>query len=618
MPKTVTGAELDLDDAPARDAELFIVDGNNLAYRAFFALPEELATTDGQPTNALLGFTNMLFKLLADYRPKGVAVAWDSRPVHRAAVAKEADVVYKEGRRPMPDLLREQFPHFRPIVEAFGYRNLEFEGWEADDVIATLATRADSSGIKTCVVSTDRDAFQLCSENVVLMMTPRGVADVNVYTPERVEARYGVTPEQVPDFIGLKGDTSDNIPGVPGIGDKTAGQLIAQYGSVEAVIEHASELSPARARNITENADTARLSKELATMRRDLDIDCDPAELVLAPPDRAELKEIFRRFEFRALLGRVDELDEAVPSAPLKVTGVEVPWREGELDFRGVVGFSALADRAAVAAGEGVVIGPRPDNVEGDLVVHDAKSLRVDARDDTLLAAYLIDPGRASYELDELAAEYGVELVPTPAADEETTKLVRHAETPRRLIGPLLERLDDRHVTELYRSVELPLTAVLAQMEETGVKIDTYRMGEITARLAERVEELESLAFEHAGGEFVLGSPQQLGRILFEQLGLPAGRKGKTGYSTDAKVLRGIRDAHPIVPVVEEWREYSKLLNTYLGPLPSMISPGSGRLHTTFNQTVAATGRLSTSDPNLQAIPIRTELGKEIRSAFIA
>ena len=618
MPKTLTGAELNLDDAPARDCDLFIVDGNNLAYRAFFALPEELATTDGQPTNALLGFTNMLFKLLADYRPKGVAVAWDSRPVHRAAVAEAADVVYKEGRRAMPDLLREQFPHFRPIVEAFGYRNLEFEGWEADDVIATLATRADSEGIKTCVVSTDRDAFQLCSENVCLMMTPRGVADVNVYTPDRVEARYGVTPDQVPDFIGLKGDTSDNIPGVPGIGDKTAGQLVAQYGSLESVIEHADELSPARRKNILENADIARTSKELATMRRDLDIDCDPAQLVLEPPDRAQLKEIFRRFEFRNLLGRVDELDEAVPSAPLKVTGIEVPWREGELDLRGVVGFAADPDRAAAANGDEVVIAQRPERVAGDLVVHDGKAQRVEPREDTLLAAYLIDPGRASYELDDLAAEYGVELVPTPAADEETTALVRRAETPRRLIGPLLERLEERGLVGLYRDVELPLATVLAQMEDVGVKIDTYRMGEITARLAERVEELESLAFEHAGGEFVIGSPQPLGRVLFEQLGLPAGRKGKTGYSTDAKVLRGIREAHPIVAVVEEWREYSKLLNTYLGPLPSMISEADGRLHTTFNQTVAATGRLSTSDPNLQAIPVRTELGREIRSAFVA
>src|SRR5881227_1959116 len=313
-PKTLTGAELDLNDAPSRDAELFLVDGNNLAYRAFFALPEELATTEGFPTNALLGFTNMLFKLLADYKPKGVAVAWDTRPVHRHAIAEEAEVVYKEGRRPMADLLAEQFPYFRPIVEAFGYRNLEFEGWEADDVIATLATRADEAAIKTTVVSTDRDAFQLVTDNVALMMTPRGVSDVQVYTPERVEARLGIRPDQVPDFIGLKGDTSDNIPGIPGIGDKTAGQLIAQYGSLEEVIEHADELTPARSRAVKEHAEQARAAKELATMRRDLELDCDPAELVLAPPDRSQLKEMFRRFEFRGLLSRIDSLDEALPA----------------------------------------------------------------------------------------------------------------------------------------------------------------------------------------------------------------------------------------------------------------------------------------------------------------
>src|SRR5207244_11616174 len=243
MPKTLTGAELQLDDAPAREAELFLVDGNNLAYRAFFALPEELATSEGFSTNALLGFTNMLFKLLSDYRPKGVAVAWATRPVHRTELSEE----YKSERRPMPDLLREQFPFFRPIVEAFGYLNLEFEGWEADDVIATLATRADEAGVKTCIVSTDRDAFQLVTDNVVLMMTPRGVQEVNVYTPERVEARLGVPPEKVPDLIGLKGDTSDNIPGIPGIGDKTAAELMIRHGSLEGVRGNADELAPARA-----------------------------------------------------------------------------------------------------------------------------------------------------------------------------------------------------------------------------------------------------------------------------------------------------------------------------------------------------------------------------------
>jgi len=626
-PKTLTGLELDVDDAPARDSELFLVDGNNLAYRAFFALPEELATTDGFPTNALLGFTNMLFKLLADYKPKGVAVAWDTRPVHRAAVAEAGDVVYKEGRRPMADLLREQFPYFRPIVEAFGYRNLEFEGWEADDVIATLATLADEAGIKTTVVSTDRDAFQLVTENVTLMMTPRGVSDVHVYTPARVEARYGIRPEQIPDFIGLKGDSSDNIPGIPGIGDKTAGQLVAQYGSLESVIEHAGELSPARKKNVIEHADQARMSKELATMRRDLDLGADPAQLVLSPPDRSELREMFRRFEFRNLLNRIDELDDAVPALERIVAGTAVPWREGELpeQLAGRVGLAIAGDRFALAQDDGVVVGAwRPELAsrlrDAQIVAHDYKALprlTMLPAEDTMIAAYLIEPGRPAYELDDLAAEYGVEALPEPATEEETAALVRAAEVPRRLAGVLRERLRERGSEQLYDRIELPLTAVLAAMEDAGVKIDTYRMGEITARLADRVEELESKAYELAGEEFMLGSTQQVARILFEKLELTPGRKGKTGYSTDTRVLQRIRQDHEIVPVLEEWRELSKLMNTYLGPLPTLLGV-DGRLHTTFNQTVAATGRLSTSNPNLQAIPIRTELGREIRSAFVA
>src|SRR5216110_2828887 len=611
MPKTLTGEELQLDDAPAREAELFLVDGNNLAYRAFFALPEEFATSEGFSTNALLGFTNMLFKLLADYRPKGVAVAWDTRPVHRHELLD----TYKIERKPMPGLLSEQFPYFRPIVEAFGYRNLEFEGWEADDVIATLATLADEAGVKTTVVSTDRDAFQLVSDNVALMMTPRGVSDVHVYTPERVEARLGIRPDQVPDFIGLKGDPSDNIPGIPGIGDKTAGQLIAQYGSLEDVLEHADELTPARSKAVTENAEQARAAKELATMRRDLGLDSDPTELVLSPPDRSQLKEMFRRFEFRNLLNRVDELDEAVPASALALEGVAVPWREGELTGSG--GFAADGDRAALAGEAEVVVGLRPERLDGDLVAHDAKALRVTAADDTMIAAYLIEPSRASYELDDLAAEYGLELHPQPETEEETARLVRHAAATLRLREPMLERVRERGHEQLYREIELPLTPVLAAMEEAGVKVDTYRMGEITARLADRVEELESKAYELAGEEFMLGSTQQVARILFEKLGLTPGRKGKTGYSTDTRVLRSIRGEHELVGLIEEWREYSKLLNTYLGPLPSMLGE-DGRLHTTFNQTVAATGRLSTTNPNLQAIPIRTELGREIRSAFVA
>jgi len=453
-------------------------------------------------------------------------------------------------------------------------------------------------------------------------MTPRGVSDVQVYTPERVEARYGIGPDRIPDFIGLKGDTSDNIPGVPGIGDKTAGQLIAQYGSLEGVLEHVDEQSPARRKNLSAFAEQARASKLLATMRRDLDLDCDPAELVLAPPDRSQLREMFRRFEFRALLGRVDELDEAVPARERITAGTAVRWREEPsnslLHGSGIAGIAASDDRIAVAQGDEVVVSPRPERLErAGLIAHDAKSVGVDAVDDTMILAYLIEPGRASYELDDLEAEYAVEVRPEPEAEEETAEIVRHAAATLRLRDPLLERVRERAAEPLYRNVEMPLVGVLRAMEQAGVRIDTYRMGEITARLADRVEELESQAYELAGEEFVLGSPQQLARILFEKLELTPGRKGKTGYSTDTKVLRSIRGDHAIVPVVEEWRELSKLLNTYLVPLPGMLGP-DGRLHTHFNQTVAATGRLSTSNPNLQAIPIRTELGREIRSAFVA
>jgi DNA polymerase I len=626
-PKTLTGDELVLDDGPVKGAELFLVDGNNLAYRAFFALPEELQTTDGQPTNALLGFANMLFKLLSDYAPRGVAVAWDTRPVHRAEIADAGDVVYKEGRKPMPELLREQFPHFRPIVEAFGYQNLEFEGWEADDVIATLATAADAAGIRTCVVSTDRDAFQLCSENISLMMTPRGVADVQVYTPERVFARYGVRPDQIPDFMGLKGDTSDNIPGIPGIGDKTAGQLIAQYGSLDSVIEHAGELSPARSKNVVEYAEQARMSKVLATMRRDLELGVDPGELVSSAPDRSTMKDIFRRFEFRALLGRVDTLDEALPAAkPTDEGSLVVPWREGVLAATpGELGVAVAAGRIAVASVAGVVVSDATlDELRrvvepAKVTSHDTKSLRLGqpAGDDTLLGAYLVDPGRSGYALDELAIEHGLELAPDPATEESTAALVCAAEASRRL-GPILrEKVRERGAERLYDEIELPLTVVLGEMEDYGIRIDTYRMGEITARLTDRVEELEVKTLEAAGEEFQLGSTQQLARILFDKLGLQPGRKGKTGYSTDARVLRDLRGDHPIIELIEEWRELTKLLNTYLLPLPTLLGP-DGRLHTTFNQAVAATGRLSTTNPNLQSIPVRTLLGAQIRSAFIA
>src|SRR5947208_9786836 len=285
--KQLKPSELDLNDEPAKACDIFLVDGNGLAYRAFHALPEELQTVDGQPTNALLGMANMLFKLLIDYRPRTVLVAWDERPEERIALSPE----YKAHRKPTPDLLRAQQPYFQPLVEAFGYINLRVPGKEADDVIGTLATRADAAGHRVCVVSTDRDAFQLASENVCIMMTPRGVSDVVVYTPDRIRRRYGIGPELIPDFIGLKGDTSDNIPGVPGIGEKTAADLLVQFGTLEGIYSSLADVPGAKRReSLRDAAEAAEKSKQLATIDRAVEIDVDLDSLVVSPPDRSGMK----------------------------------------------------------------------------------------------------------------------------------------------------------------------------------------------------------------------------------------------------------------------------------------------------------------------------------------
>jgi DNA polymerase-1 len=615
--------DLDLDDAPARRCDVFLVDGNGLAYRAFYALPEELQTVDGQPTNALLGTANMLMKLLVDYRPSVVLVAWDERPVDRLELAPD----YKAGRKPTPDLLRRQQPLMQPLVEAFGYRNVRFAGKEADDVIGTLARQAEQAGHHVCVVSTDRDAFQLASDQVCIMMTPRGVSDVVVYTPDRIRQRYGIGPDQIPDFIGLKGDTSDNINGVPGIGDKTAADLLVQFGSLEGVYEHLAEVSGDRRRQaLGEFEDQARTSKALATIDVNVPLDVDWEALAVSPPDRSSMAELFRRLEFRALLRRLDELEQAVPAAPGEaIEGEPVAWREAELgDIATLpreVGVAVAGDRVALApaAGETLVLAgaDRVLAALGDRVAitHGLHQPGLEPGGDTALAAYLADPNRSGYAIDELAQDAGVSL--EVQADAETVELVAGAVLAQRLHPALEERVRERGMEQLYRTIELPLAPVLGAMERVGIRVDGYRLAEIAAKLRDQVDELESRAYELAGGPFTLGSPKQLGEVLFERLGLPADRRGKTGYSTDARVLAKLRDSHPIIATIESWREQSKLLNTYLQPLPELVD-ADGRLHTTFSQTTAATGRLSSIRPNLQNIPVRTPLGREIRSAFVA
>ena len=563
--------DLNLDDAPAKQCDVFLVDGNGLAYRAFYALPEELQTVEGLPTNALLGLANMFMRMLMDYRPRTVLVAWDSKPTGRLEIAAD----YKAHRKPMPDLLRQQQPWFEPVVEAFGYRNLKVEGKEADDIIGTLARMAEDAGHKVCVVSTDRDAFQLASDNVCIMMTPRGVQDVVVYTPERIIQRYGIGPDVIPDFIGLKGDTSDNIAGVPGIGDKTAAELLIQFGSMEGVYANLDAVSGTKRRqSLADAAKDAADSKRLATIDREIPLDVDFDALVVAPPDRSTMKELFRTLEFRALLKRVDELEEALPGAPPSEPSdsVEIAWREGGVEelrsLGSEVGLAAAGDRLAASDGESAVVVTAPaarviEALRGTRVItHGLKHPALEPAGDTAIAAYLLDPGRSGYEIDDLAEESGVAV--QVGADEETATLVRGAAAARRLHPGLYSKLADRDLIGLYESIELPLIPVLGAMEAVGIRVDTYRLAEIAAKLADQVEELEARCHELAGGPFVIGSPKQLGEVLFERLGLPADRKGKTGYSTDARVLAKIRELHPIVDVVEQWREQSKLLNTYL------------------------------------------------------
>ena len=627
-------SDLDLNDAPARASRLFLIDGNSLAYRAYYALPEELATTDGFPTNALLGFANMLMRLLTDYHPEGVIVAWDTRPVHRL----ERFPGYKASRKPTPSLLKQQQPYLRPLVEAFGYRNVELEGYEADDVIGTLSLRADEQDIATCVISHDRDAFQLVSDRVCVLLSPRGVTDVHVYTPDRVEARYGIPPRLVPDFIGLKGDTSDDIPGVPGIGDKTAADLLIRFGSLEGIYANVDAVpGEKRRQTLIDHREDAERSKLLATIERNLTLDFEPQQALAEPPDRATMGELFRRFEFRGLLRRIDELEAAVPGAVVEREEHAVGAQRGDGDALG----SLLAEEAPVGiAGDGagllgvargdqaLLIEERaatPALIAGasPLVAHSFKQFGgalceagVVPAFDTELAAYLIDPGRSEYDLDDLLAEQG--LAVAGADGDGDAVLARRASGALLLHGPLAARIAERELGPLMQDIELPLVPVLCAMERAGVAIDTARMGEIAARVSEQVEALEQQAHELAGEPFALGSPKQLGEVLFERLGLPAGRRGKAGgYSTDQTVLARIRDLHAIVPIVEEWRELSKLLSTYLLPLPEMLGE-DGRLHTTFSQVTAATGRLSANRPNLQNIPIRTPLGRELRATFVA
>ena len=631
------------------DGELFLIDGNSLAYRAFFALPESMATSDGRPTNAIYGLASMMVKLLTEHRPAAVVVAWDAGWSGR----EKTYAPYKAQRSSRPDLLKEQWPHLMPLAEAFGFTNVRVDGFEADDVIATLTRQAREEGIPVMVLTGDRDAYQLIGDGVRVMSTGRGVTDIKIYDREGVIERYGVPPELVTDLIGLKGDTSDNIPGVPGIGDKTAAALLQQFGDLETVLASVDEISGAkRKENLTNHADDARVSKQLATMIFDVDTDVDLAEVMEGEPDLSRLREFAAEFEMRQVIQRLeDDWDEAVPerSADEQLEVEPAPGTPAEL-AEGEVAIAYIGGRWAGWDGERLLAGEQEEATalaeqlgSRPIVAHDAKSLggggprglvavadpSLQLSFDTMVAAYLIDPARRTYEPAELAADEGVTVSGGSAAAADDGQLTLDGEEggpdpaeQARLTAALAElqrpKIEALGLQRLLDEVEMPLIEVLAAIEREGLKLDKDRLAAISDSLAGQAESLQDEIWELAGHEFTIGSPQQLGEVLFNELGLSRKRRGKTGFSTDARVLSQIRDEHEIVAKVERWREVTKLKNTYLDSLPPLIDAETGRIHTTFSQVRAATGRLSSTNPNLQNIPIRSELGRPIRGCFVA
>ena len=631
--------------------KILLLDGHSLAFRAFFALPETLVTSSGQVTNAVYGFTAMLIKLLADERPQGVVVCFD-KGVPQFRVDRYAE--YKAGRAATPDLFKQQLPLIREVIGSLRIPMIDLEGYEADDLLATLTRRCKAEGLEVILVTGDRDILQLVGDNVSVIMTRRGISDVIRYDVPMVLERYGVTPEKWIDFVALKGETADNLPGVPGVGDKTAAQLINKYGDIEGVIAHADELTPKLRGAIKEQADQVRINKELGRLLDDVSFDLDPAQLRLEPWDDETVRALFLSLEFRTLHERLKEIKFHAPAAAPALDVVSIADFTSEMDLRQgePVAFAWNEEWLALSDGAGEArILPFDDALrrlskclkdpKWRKIAHDAKALYRAALNagseidglycDTKVAAYLLEPGASSgYSARDTISRYlgvSIDVENEPGPGEQVTLAFdndaqqgpcREAVAIRAVAQVLEEQLRSQGTWELATSLEFPLINVLARMEHTGILVDRDYLEKLNAQFGERMTTQERAIQELAGEEFNVNSNLQLQRILFEKLALPKTRKIKTGYSTDAAELEKLAGSHPIVAALLEYREVSKLKNGFTEMLLALIDPSSQRIHTTYEQTTAATGRLSSTAPNLQNIPIREDTGRQIRRAFIA
>jgi DNA polymerase-1 len=653
--------------------KIMIIDGNSLLNRAFFALPP-LTNKDGVPTNAIHGFMSMLYKMLDTYQPEYVTVAFDLKGPTFRHVAYDQ---YKGTRKGMPEELRVQVPILKEILDAIRVHRMELEGFEADDLIGTVSKTCAQRGLKVYIVTGDKDALQLVEEQIEVLITKKGISLIDTYTEEAIKQEFNLTPNQLIDYKGLSGDTSDNIPGIPGIGPKTAIKLLETFKSVEAVIQYAEEIENARIRGLVETyANQALMSKSLARIETRVPIEFEMSEFLYTDPKVEEARALFSLYELKALMGRLKneaalsnaESDKAQPQTAIHIITTEAFGQLiADVEKSGRVAIFSLVEKRHVRdlrlRGVGVAIrdaswfipetqdhglasaflrtiGPR-DDIEKQsydlkrefLLSYQLGYTFKQGNFDIAIARYLIDPSRTSESLPAMAFERlkvnvpeeesilgkGAKAISIMEADFDAAAqyATMSASAIFHLAEQMSEEIKSENMDRLFHEVEMPLVEALASMEYEGFNIDLKELDDMDDLLTKKLGQMETEIFEMSGGPFNLQSPKQLGEILFDRLGLPAQKKTKTGYSTSHDVLEKLEKHHPIIPLIMEYRTYSKLKSTYIDGLRQVINPVTGKIHSSLNQTVAITGRLSSTEPNLQNIPIRLPLGRRLRKVFL-
>ncbi|MEE0616984.1 MAG: DNA polymerase I [Intestinibacter bartlettii] len=648
------------------EKRLIIIDGNSIINRAFYALPD-MSNSEGLKTNAIFGFVRMMFKIIEDYQPTHMSVAFDKKaPTFRHK--QYAD--YKAGRKKMPDELAQQLQPLKDLLDKFNINRLELEGYEADDLIGTVARLGEENDFKVYIVTGDKDAIQLASHKTTILITKKGVGEVEEYNYDSVLERYEMTPTQFIDLKGLMGDKSDNIPGVPGVGEKTGIKLLKQYSTIENLIEHTDELKGSIKKKIEENKDLALMSKELATIITNVPIEVKLEDLEYGDYNKDDVVEKFKEFGFASLITKLldieggettikeeidlkiehlDNVEDFIKKAEEnKKVIIDVIGKEGNiLDKRVLYVFLSLDGNEIYYVNEDELpqiktllsnpeIKKHGYDLKEDYILLKPYEIELNSMDfDITIAEYLIDSkSSTSYECSAIAMKYLTRKIKSKEDllgkgakakkfdeiefDELSAYIGDILNTVNGVYPKMEEKLKETEMDGLFYHVEMPLVEVLGSMEYIGMKVDKDQLNELKEKFTTIINELENEIFELAGEPFNINSPKQLGVVLFEKLGLPVIKKTKTGYSTNAEVLEKLRDKHEIIDKITEYRQIVKLNSTYVEGLLKIINPKTGRIHSSFNQTITTTGRISSTEPNMQNIPVKTEMGRDIRKVFVA